>query len=252
MPVEADIVAGLTVVQHEFSVNGGAVEGEFSQLEWVELGMDGDGLRAWFDDLLGTTPQDTNDFMETDIVQNLIANADGEPTAKVGMQYAEWIHPQPSVTATAESFTVTEGGDLYSYEVGIADPNMITKPMIVMVVPSSEQIDLGHGPGEHVELMFDPSMLDPQDVMVMAVDDYEREGTEEVSIAHYLWDPADPTAGGGGGSGGGIVTTVTVQDNECGGMGIVEGDLNADCIVDLLDFAEIANEWLNSTDPSVP
>jgi len=252
MPVEQDIVEGLTVVQHEFSVNGGAVEGEFTQLEWVELGMDGDGLRTWFDALPGSTPEDTNDFMETDIVQNLINNAAGDPAAKVGMQYAEWEHPEPAVTATAESFTVTEGGDLYSYEVGIADLAMLTGPMIVMVVPSSDQIDVGAGPGEAMELMFDPMMTDPQDVMVMAVDDYEREGTEEVSIAHYLWDPADPTAGGGGGSGGGIVTTVTVQDNECGGMGIAEGDLNADCIVDLLDFAQVANEWLNSTDPSVP
>jgi len=252
MPVEADIVAGLTVVQHEFSVNGGAVEGEFSQLEWVEIGTEGAGLRAWFGAMPGSTPQDTNDFMETDIVQNLITNAAGDPTAKVGMQYAEWQHPEPAVTATAESFTVTEGGGIYTYEVGIANPAMITRPMIMMVVPSSEQIDLGAGPGQHIELMFDPMMLDPQDVMVMAVDDYEREGPDEVSIAHYLWDPTDPTANGGGGSGGGIVTTVTVQDNECGGMGIVEGDLNADCIVDLLDFAHIANEWLTTTEPSAP
>ena len=252
MPVAQDIIDGLEVDSHEFSVNGGKVEGEFTPLEWIKVGPQGDSLRNWFLALPGSTPEDTNDFMKTEIVQNLISNSEDDLAAMVGLQYAEWDHPQPSVTATAESLTVTEGGELYAYEVGLADPAMLTGPVTMMVVPSSDQIDVGAGPGEAMELMFDPAMTDSQHVMVMAVDDVEREGKEEVSIAHFLYDPADPTGGGGGGSGGGIVVSVTVQDDECGGMGISEADLNADCKVDLLDFAEVANEWLQCTDPGQP
>ena len=158
---------------------------------------------------------------------------------------------QPSVTITAESFAVTEGEGLYPYEVSLADPASLTGPVTVMVVPSSDQIDVGSGPGESLELMFDPMMPDPQEVMVMAVDDVESEGKEEVSIAHFIYDPTAPSSSGGG-SGGGIVASVTIQDNECGGMGISESDINADCKVDMLDFAEIANDWLRCTDPGQP
>ena len=251
MPVEQDIIEGLDVNDHEFSVNGGAAEGKFSPLEWVELGFEGGGLRTWFNGLPGSTPGDTNDFMETEIVNNLIENAAGDLSAKVGLQYAQWIHPEPSVTITAESFAVTEGEGLYPYEVSLADPASLTGPVTVMVVPSSDQIDVGSGPGESLELMFDPMMPDPQEVIVMAVDDVESEGKEEVSIAHFIYDPTAPSSSGGG-SGGGIVASVTIQDNECGGMGISESDINADCKVDMLDFAEIANDWLRCTDPGQP
>jgi len=39
-----------------------------------------------------------------------------------------------------------------------------------------------------------------------------------------------------------------VLDDEqiCGDWGYMRGDINKDCYVDLLDFADFASEWLSS------
>ncbi len=46
--------------------------------------------------------------------------------------------------------------------------------------------------------------------------------------------------------------SVQVLDNECGATGYNQKDFNEDCIVDLLDFAEFAAEWLKCTYPNDP
>jgi hypothetical protein len=38
----------------------------------------------------------------------------------------------------------------------------------------------------------------------------------------------------------------------CGGYGYPTGDFNHDCVVDFLDYAVLAGEWLNETDPCNP
>ena len=38
----------------------------------------------------------------------------------------------------------------------------------------------------------------------------------------------------------------------CGGYGFPTGDFNHDCVVDFLDYAVLAGEWLNETDPCNP
>jgi len=38
----------------------------------------------------------------------------------------------------------------------------------------------------------------------------------------------------------------------CGGSGYPTGDFNHDCVVDFLDYAVLAGEWLNETDPCNP
>jgi len=38
----------------------------------------------------------------------------------------------------------------------------------------------------------------------------------------------------------------------CGGYGYPTGDFNHDCVVDFLDYAVLAEEWLNETDPCNP
>jgi hypothetical protein len=246
LPVTQEVIDGLVVDRHEFAVNGGyeagGPEGEFTDLEWVNVGDNGEGLRMWFKNLpCLPEPNDVDDFMESEIVQDLITNSAGDLEARVGMQYAEWQHPEPAVTVSAESIVVTEGPDMYEYEVDVVDPGMM---QTVVVMPSSERLDVGAGPGEPVELMFEPAMPGPQIVMVMVEDDDHSQGEEMASIAHYVV----PT-GGGGTPVGGVVTQVTMQDDECGGLGISEFDTNTDCKVDWLDFADYANEWLSCTDP---
>lgn len=243
-PVEQEVIENLFVDLHEFAVNGGydagSVEGQFTDLEWVHVGIGGSGLQSW---LLsqGALPQDVDDFMETEIVQDLINNSEGNQNAQVGLQYAQWQHPEPAVTVSAESIVVTEGPDTYQYEVNVVDPGLM---QTVVVMPSSERLDVGAGPGEPVELMFEPAMPGPQDVMVRVEDDDHSEGEEMASIAHYVV----PT-GGGGTPVGGVVTQVTIQSDDCGGLGISEFDTNTDCKVDFLDFADYANDWLSCTDP---
>ncbi len=40
------------------------------------------------------------------------------------------------------------------------------------------------------------------------------------------------------------IQTITTAD--CNGPGPVQGDLNSDCKVDMLDLVEIANQWLRT------
>jgi hypothetical protein len=242
LPVTQEVIDGLTVDKHEFAVNGGyeagGVEGQFTDLEWVYVGTAGDGLRNWLL-AMGTLPQDVDDFMETEIVQDLIKNSQDNPEAQVGMQYAQWQHPEPTVAVSAESIVVTEGPDTYEYEVSLVDP---AASETVIVMPSSERLDVGAGPGEPVEAFIAPFTSYP--IQVMVEDDDHSEGEEMASIAHYIV----PT-GGGGTPVGGVVTQVTIQSDDCGGLGISEFDTNTDCKVDMLDFADYANDWLSCTDP---
>lgn len=45
---------------------------------------------------------------------------------------------------------------------------------------------------------------------------------------------------------------VLVDADGCGSWGILPGDINADCYIDLKDFAILASQWLQCTDPENP
>ncbi|MQY73006.1 MAG: hypothetical protein GH142_04980 [Dehalococcoidia bacterium] len=241
LPVTENVMAGLNVTEHNFNVNN-KIDGDFGDLYWVEIGINGDGLRSSFASTTGADANDVNDFMESDIVQELIKNAEGDPGAKVGLQYASWKHTDaiPALEVTADAIVLNEAGETYEYTVvPIGTPTDAN----VCIIPSSARLDVGNGPGNPRILEFNTGNWEiAQHVNVMLMDDDISQGTETLFISHSI--STDPNTG--------VSVQVTAQDNELGGWGFTEGDINQDGKADLKDFAQFANDYLQCTDPQQP
>ena len=148
------------------------------------------------------------------------------------------------VTETGGSTAVTEGGanDTYDLKLG-AQPS---QNVLITAAPSDAEIDLGAGPGAAVILTFTSTNWDTaQTVTVTAVDDdvYEGKIPHTTNIDHTTQSLDDNYNDITVAS-----VAVSVTDNEeiCGDWGYNPRDLNHDCYVNLLDFAEFARYWLES------
>jgi hypothetical protein len=234
LPLHQDVVSNLEVQSHEFSINGGAVEGDFSELEYIQVSQ----LESYYSGLPGVEDVDVQNLMDSEIIQQLMTN-DPSGEGYVGVQRAQWDHPEPALAVTDESFEIDEGG-VHDYNVAL--PSEPCSPVTVNVF-SSDPEDLqiqDADPNGELQLYFDDSnWAEPQTVRVEAVDDGSSEGEENVVITHSFSD--DPNTG--------VPLQITINDNECGGSGYSEADTNRDCIVNYKDFAVIADVWLASTDP---
>lgn len=45
---------------------------------------------------------------------------------------------------------------------------------------------------------------------------------------------------------------VSIAENDCGAWGVHWADLNRDCVVDIVDLAQLAADWLLCTTPNEP
>lgn len=240
LPVTNNVMDGLSVTEHNFNVNN-TIDGNFSSLKWVEIGSNGYNLRGEFASMTGADANDVNNFMESEIVQELIHNAAGNPSAKVGLQYATWTHTNavPALDVTAASVVLSEA-EVYDYNVV---PTGTPTDANVSIIPSSARLDVGAGPGEPLILEFNTGNWEtPQTVHVTAVDDANSQGTETLFIGHTI--STDPNTG--------VSVQVTIQDDELGGWGFNEGDIDQNGKTDFHDLAQLANDWLKCTNPSQP
>jgi hypothetical protein len=236
-------MANFVIEAHQFSVNGGAVEGDFNDITYVQTA----NLVDYYSGLPGVTEADVEAFEESDLIQGLFLN-DPSGEGYVGVQYAQWQHPDSMVRATSQAAGLIEGNS-FTYGVSLLSPP--AGDVNVAVIPSSPDLAVGdprsggymRAPGESFKLFFEPGNWDVnQPVTVMAVDDSDNEGEEIAWVAHaYSQDPN-----------GSLVFEVAIHDNECGGLGFVMGDLNYSCNVDFTDFAFFAEDWLASTLPMEP
>jgi len=147
-------------------------------------------------------------------------------------------------TETGGSTAITEGGtnDTYDLKLGTQP----SQDVLITATPTDAQIDLGNGAGASVILTFISTNWDTaQTVTVTAVDDdvYEGKIPHSTDIDHTTQSLDDNYND--------IVVAsvaVSVTDNEeiCGDWGYNPRDLNHDCYVNLLDFAEFARYWLES------
>jgi len=254
LPVEEEVISNLTVDSHEFSVNADDANGTFTNLEWVTIGTGGSGLRSQFMSMTGADMNETDAFMESEIVQQLLANSEGHPSARVGLQYASWSQGSiaPKLNITAESIVLNEGTG-YTYDVNLPSSPGLGQTVNVTITPSSESVQLGSGgylypPGESLILNFNEyNWNTPQHVDVNAVNDTDARGDNETVLISHSLTSTNSTFDRGG-----VSLEVTVQDDEPGGLGFVQSDLNHDGKVNFTDFATMANEWLSCTDPMQP
>ena len=146
------------------------------------------------------------------------------------------------IEETAGQTQVTEGGATDSYTVVLnAQPGLNVE---ITAAPSDAEIDIGGGAGAARILTFTSSNWDTaQTVTVTAVDDevYEGKLYHVTTITHTVQSSDDDYNGASADS-----VEVQVEDNEltCGDWGYWPMDLNQDCYVNLLDYAEFALEWL--------
>ncbi len=151
-----------------------------------------------------------------------------------------------AVYETGGSTTVTEGGaaDTYQIEV-LGSPTAQVDITVTPTGPNASEIDLGAGMGTPITLNFPTAGI--QTVTVTADDNATSDGPRDVTITHTVSTTDtnyDVTVSD---------VIVTVEDDEawCGQPGTVyhAADLNKDCYVTLEDFALLAKEWLECTDP---
>ncbi len=95
-------------------------------------------------------------------------------------------------------------------------------------------------------LVFTPeNHLEPQSVTVNAVNDDLVEDDPHTGRIAFTVSSADPFYNG--------ITvprlTVVIYENNCGAWGYSRFDANQDCVVDLLDIATMASQWLQCTYP---
>jgi hypothetical protein len=176
-----------------------------------------------------------NRALTTDEIAFLYNNGQGNPAT--GGAYV-------TITESGGNTIVEEGQPADSYQVSLSSEP--TAAVQITVTPSDDQVDLGSGPGVAITLDFDSGNWEAdQTVDVTAYDDdvYEGKDIHKTTINH--------TAQGGNYEGINIRSVeVSVIDNElsCGDWGYLPTDLNRDCVVDILDYALFASEWLDTLD----
>ncbi len=150
--------------------------------------------------------------------------------------------PGVKITESGGDTTVEEGAESDTYEIALH--SQPAADVHIEAMPADAQIDLGAGPGKPVVLHFTTDDWDsPRTVNVTAVDDdlYEGKTPHTTAIVHTATSEDQAYDGIAIAS-----VEVSVVDDEltCGDWGYLRSDLNRDCYVDLVDFALLADLWL--------
>ncbi len=102
---------------------------------------------------------------------------------------------------------------------------------------------------------FTSADSDRKTVELVAVDDDKTEGYPYIrKLNHYLdLDATTEPVYTGSYPGDGFIQKLVVRvlDNDCGSWGYKDADLNHDCKVDLKDFALMAQDWTECTEPNI-
>ncbi len=137
-----------------------------------------------------------------------------------------------------------EGPTSESYEIVLEQAP--THNVLITVMPSDTEIDLGNGAGVALTLTFTTdNWYMAQTVTVTAVDDdvYEGKDPHQTIITHTAQSD-DPRYDNK--TFAEVLVTVIDDEQICGDWGYLPTDLNYDCYVDLFDFALFAQQWMKT------
>ena len=130
-----------------------------------------------------------------------------------------------------------------SYEIVLSYPPAATVMIALEDLADPNQIQVDKSVIEFTTTNWNVAKI----IQVTAIDDDLQETpSHTTAIRHIVSSPGDIEYD----SLDDIDEPVTVLDNECGSWGVLSGDINEDCAVDLLDFAEIVSQWLSCTIPN--
>jgi hypothetical protein len=244
VPSEWNILAGLAPDElklytpgMDFGVVGGGAKVVISALPFTGIfGSGGNSVVGEFQVLLGTAVADSNGEIAAYINGENIGYDprtwyDGLAYQEVKLDIVETDNATGVSDGSTDTFTVAlaenaDGSDVIVdiTEIGITDQ--------VSVSPSTLTFSAGN-------------YTVPQTVTVTGlVDDPEEAPVYNTSLILV--------AGSNDANFDGYTTTVQVDDYDCGALGILDFDFNADCTINLSDFATFAASWLDCTDPSDP
>lgn len=134
-----------------------------------------------------------------------------------------------------------DGVDTFTVELKIPP----TVPVTVAVADNADPDQVNVAPAA---LVFDgANWQTPQVVTVTAVDDDVLENDPHTTTVSLT-----PTDGGAYDLLAPSTVTVTILENECGAWDFLWADFDEDCDVDLADLSEMAQAWLDCTNPYDP
>ncbi|MCK4998518.1 MAG: LamG domain-containing protein, partial [Anaerohalosphaera sp.] len=147
-------------------------------------------------------------------------------------------HPESELEIITDGELVVSENDLFPIQYSVALFNQPELPVTVQVLADSDRVDLGAGPGEPITLHFDPdNWTDLKTITVMPLDDNIPNGEIPVRISHEIMDYT------GTESPRGVPLEILLKDDEtC--EELLDGDVNHDLCVNLLDLAIVARDWL--------
>jgi alpha-L-arabinofuranosidase len=148
------------------------------------------------------------------------------------------------IQETNDSTEIIEGSSASDeYTVALASQ---PKDNVTLTVDPDEQLDIGNGRGNPVDIVFDTNnWAAERTVVVRAVDDNILEYDPHIGIISHYISSNDPNFNNK------FLPSVRVNvwDNECGAWGYNYADLSCDCNVNFEDFAIFASYWLSSFNP---
>jgi alpha-N-arabinofuranosidase len=149
------------------------------------------------------------------------------------------------IQETGGSTEVAEG-DIVGDEYTVA-PASQPQDTVTLTVDPDEQLDIGNGPGNPVNIVFDTNNWNSkQTIVVRAFDDTVLEANPHIGLISHFISSKDPKFNNVP-----LATIrVTIWENECGAWGYNYADLNYDCIVNFKDLAIFASYWLSALNPT--
>ncbi len=183
---------------------------------------------------------------ETAGIRFLVTSADSQFDQGLipGLKVVIFDDESADMAITPDKVTVIEGGPAVQYSVVLTGT-----PTSSVTVTITEPADPNRVVINPQQLTFTPANAGiPQFISVTAIDDQVLRGTTYSTDLEHKVTSAD------GNFSILPITTIQViiQDNECGAWGFMTADLNRDCKVDLNDFAILAGNWMQCTQPFVP
>jgi hypothetical protein len=238
LPLDTAVLDDLQVDSHQFNVNGGQDEGDFSPLVPVEVEELPDYYLG-----LGACEEDLPAFKESRVFDDLSSYSG--PDDKVLVQWAEFSTEQPHILIMPSDGSIEiEEGEQAGYEITLPRPPELPVAITVQPAVNADEIDLGNGPGNPITLNFPAGQVGPVPVTITAVEDDEHERSELGAVSliveteDFNYEDAIAPA-----------ITFAMWDNDLAGWGYLDGDINQDGYVDFTDVAMLADSWAGCTDP---
>ena len=154
----------------------------------------------------------------------------------------DFLLPTVRVLANPSTVQVAEGGPSTPVGISLSFPPTASVRVDLFDLAATDQVYLSVDHLDFNESDWDAAKF----VHVLAVNDDRPEDAWHSTMLGASCTSDDELYDGLAAD----AVTISIADNDCGGWGFLDADLNRDCTVDLLDLALLGQSWLQCTLPS--